>query len=53
MIISQKQIMQLLRIADAYCGALHRFSQYKVAEEIQDLIATINDQQSDELKVIE
>lgn len=53
MIISEKQIMQLIRIADAYCSALHRFGEYKSVEEVQNLLANINDQQSEELKVIE
>lgn len=45
--------MQLIRIADAYCSALHRFGEYKAVEAVQDLLATINDQQSKELKVVE
>jgi len=53
MIISEKQILQLIRIADAYCSTLHRFGEYKSVESIQDLLATINDQQSEELKEIE
>lgn len=53
MIISEKQIMQLMRIADAYCSALHRFGEYKSVKEVQNLLATINDQQSEELKEIE
>lgn len=53
MIISDKQILQLIRIAEGYSHAIHRFGEYKQAEIIQDLLATINDQQSEELKVIE
>lgn len=53
MIISEKQIMQLMRIADGYCSALHRFGEYKQVEVIQNLLAEINDQQSEELKVLE
>lgn len=53
MIISEKQIMNLLRIAEAYCSSLHRFGEYKAVEMVQDLLATINDQQSEELKEIE
>ncbi len=53
MIISEKQIMQLMRIADGYCSALHRFGEYKTVEEVQNLLATINDQQCEELKEIE
>ena len=52
MIINEKQIIQLIRIAEAFCVALHRFGEYKRVEEIQNLIATINDQQSQELKDI-
>ncbi len=50
--ISEKQIMQLIRIADAYCSALHRFGEYKAVEEVQNLLASINDQQPEELKEI-
>jgi hypothetical protein len=53
MIITQQQIMQLIRIADAYANALHRFGEYKSVEEIQGLLARINDQQSQELKTID
>ena len=53
MIISERQIMQLIRIAEAFCHTIHRFGEYKSSEEIQGLLATINDQQSEELKVIE
>lgn len=53
MIISEKQILQLMRIAEAYCSALHRFGEYKTVDIVQDLLATINDQQSEELKDIE
>lgn len=52
MIISEKQILQLIRIADGYCAALHRFGEYKQVEVIQNLLAEINDQQPDELKDI-
>ena len=51
--ISEKQIMQLIRIAEGYCSALHKFGEYKQVEIIQELLATITDQQSEELKVIE
>lgn len=53
MIISEKQIMLLIRIAEGYCSALHRFGEYRQVEIFQDLLATISDQQSEELKVIE
>ena len=52
MVISQKQIVQLMRIAEAYCSALHRFGEYKAVEGIQDLLATITDQQPEELKEV-
>ena len=53
MIINEKQIMNLIRIADAYCSALHRFGEYKSVEQVQELLAEINDQQPEELKEIE
>ena len=52
MIISEKQILQLIRIADGYCSAMHRFVEYKNVEIVQDLLATINDQQSEKLREI-
>lgn len=45
--------MQLIRIAEAFCSAMHRFGEYRNAESVQNLLATINDQQSEELKAIE
>lgn len=53
MIISEKQIMQLMRIADGYCSALHMLGEYKEVEIVQNLLAEINDQQEEELKVVE
>jgi hypothetical protein len=53
MIISEKQIMQLITIANAYISTMHRVGEYKNAEIAQDLIATINYQQPESLKVIE
>jgi len=52
MIISEKQIIQLILLAEGYCSALHKFGEYKQVEIIEDLLATISDQQSDELKEI-
>jgi hypothetical protein len=52
MIISEKQILQLMRIADGYCSALHRFGEYKQVEAVQNLLAEINDQQPEELKEV-
>lgn len=53
MIISEKQIMQLMTIANAYIATMHRVGEYSNAEIAQDLLANINDQQSEELKEIE
>lgn len=53
MIISEKQIMQLMRIADGYCSALHMLGEYKEVEIVQNLLAEINDQQEEQLKVVE
>lgn len=50
MIISEKQVLQLMRIAEAYCHAMHQLGQYKMANNIQEILVTINDQQSDEIK---
>jgi hypothetical protein len=52
MIISEKQILTLIRLAEGYANALHRFGEYKTANELQGLLATINDQQSEALKEI-
>jgi len=52
MIISEKQILQLIRIADGYCSVMHRIGQYQLVEEVQNLLAIINDQQSDDLEEI-
>jgi hypothetical protein len=53
MIISEKQIMQLITIANAYIQAMHSVCEYRNAEIAQDLLAQINGQQSCELKKIE
>jgi len=52
MIISNKQIMQLITIAHSHIANMHIVGEYKRMNEIQDLLADINDQQSDELKEI-
>lgn len=52
MIISEKQIMQLIRIAEGYCSMMHRLGEYKMVDNVQDILATISDQQSEELKEI-
>lgn len=54
MIISEKQIMQLITIANAFVTTAFRLGAYeREMQEVQELIAAINDQQSEELKVIE
>lgn len=53
MIISEKQILQLIRIAEGFSHMLHQVGQYKQSEVIQDLVFEINEQQSKELKAIE
>jgi len=53
MIISEKQIMQLMTIVNAYIATMHGVGEYKNAEIAQNLLAIINEQQSEELKVIE
>lgn len=50
--ISEKQIMQLISIENAYISTMHRLCEYKNVEIAQDVLASINDQQSEELKVI-
>lgn len=52
--ISEKQIMQLLSIANAYITTCFRLGAYeREMQEVQELVAVINDQQSEEVKVIE
>ncbi len=53
MIISEKQIMQLITIAQAYIATMHTVGEYKNVAIAQDLLAIINDQQSEELKDVE
>ncbi len=52
MIISEKQILMLITIVQAHIANCQRFGEYKAMREAQDLLATINDQQSEELKEI-
>jgi len=52
MIITEQQILTLLRIAEHYCSMLHRHGEATSVEEIQSFLANINDQQSDELKKV-
>lgn len=51
--ISEKQILSLMRLAEGYSAMLDRFGEYKAADNIQDILLAINNQQSDELKEIE
>lgn len=53
MIISEKQIMQLITIANAYAANAQRFGEMKACDDVLNLLAEINDQQSAELKEIE
>ena len=54
MIISEKQIMRLLSIANTYVAIAFRLGAYeREMQEVQELIAQINNQQSEELKGIE
>ena len=50
MIINNNQIMQLITIAHAYIAAMHRMEEYKNCQQVQILLAIINDQQSDKLR---
>lgn len=52
MIISNKQIMQLITIVHAYVAAMHRMGQHQNCEAAQILLADINDMQSDQPKEI-
>lgn len=54
MIISEKQVMNLISIANAYVATIFRHGAFeREMKDILELIAAINSQQSDELKVIE
>lgn len=53
MIISEKQIMQLLTIANGAIQSLTQKGYHDSAKAIAELIDTINTQQSEKLKVIE
>ena len=54
MIISEKQIMQLITIANAYVTTCFRLGAYeREMQEVQEIIASINDQQCEKLKEIE
>ncbi len=52
MIISEKQIMKLITIANTHAANLHIIHELKACEDIQNLLKEINDQQCDELKEI-
>jgi len=51
--ISEKQILQLITIANVYIATMHKIGEYENALIAQDFLAIINNQQSDELKEIE
>lgn len=54
MIISEHQIMQLITIAHSYVTTCFRLGAYeREMQEVQDLLAEINTQQSEKLQVIE
>lgn len=53
MIISEKQIMKLITIAYTHIANCHIMNEIEAMKEVQILLAQINDQQSEELKVIE
>lgn len=53
MIISEKQIMQLITIAHAHIATAHKFGEERMLQDVMALLAAINAQQSEELKVIE
>lgn len=53
MIITDKQIMQLITIAHAHMSNMNLMGETRRMNEIQDLLAGINDQQSEELQVTE
>lgn len=53
MIISEKQIMALMQVANAHMANALRFGEIKSFEDVQELLFQINCQQSEELKVIE
>ena len=54
MIISEKQIMQLMTVAHAYITTVFRLGAYeREMIDVQDLLNEISCQQSEELKVIE
>gem|GEM_PF-3118125 len=50
MIISEKQIMQLIAIANSYVTICFRLGAYeREMQDVQELLVSINDQQSEEL----
>ena len=51
--ISEKQIMQLITIVHAHIANMHLTGNHKAVDQFQDLLAEINDQQSEEIKDIE
>ncbi len=56
MIISEKQIMQLIKIAEAYCSEMSVSAKdvdIFAAKSLREFISSIIIQQSEELKVID
>lgn len=54
MVISEKQIMHLIAVANAYIATVFKLGALPgEIEQVQKLIITINNQQSEELKIIE
>jgi hypothetical protein len=54
MIISEKQILQLISIVNAYIATAFRLGAHeREMQEVQELLARLNDQQSEKLMVIE
>lgn len=53
MIISEKQIMQLLRICRRYASICRQMNWHDHQEECKQLYREIEKQQSEELKVVE
>lgn len=54
MIISEKQILELIAIAERYAAAaIHSLDEHKNADRARELVDSIHKQQSEELKMIE
>ncbi len=53
MIISEKQIMQLIAIAHAHAANMKIFGEYRNSEDVQELLEEIQNQQCEKLKFTE